>query len=179
MNSVPGISVVDSSPEFSLNRPQNIPESDAINFGKLLYGGSETGMAYPISIRSLSRHALLSGINGSGKTNTVQAILNNLSGRIPFLVIEPAKTEYVDWAIDQEFRFRQKLSRYFTNKQSLVSFSHQRESDIHHMGEVVLTFFGSSGFACQNIIRHSTNHQRLITRASCIHVQCWRLHLNS
>ena len=100
MNSVPGISVVDSSPEFSLNRPQNIPESDAINFGKLLYGGSETGMAYPISIRSLSRHALLSGINGSGKTNTVQAILNNLSGRIPFLVIEPAKTEYVDWAIE-------------------------------------------------------------------------------
>ena len=79
----------------------------------------------------------------------------------------------------QEFRFRQKLSRYFTNKQSLVQFSHQRESDIHHMGEVVLTFFGSSGFACQNIIRHSTNHQRLIARASCIHVQCWRLHLNS
>ena len=100
MNSVPGISVVDSSPEFSLNSPQNIPESDAINFGKLLYGGSETGMTYPISIRSFSRHALLSGINGSGKTNTVQAILNNLLGRIPFLVIEPAKTEYVDWAIE-------------------------------------------------------------------------------
>lgn len=100
LRSVPGISVVDSSPEFSLNRPQNILETDAINFGKLLYGGSETGMEYPISIRSLSRHALLSGINGSGKTNTVQAILNNLSGRIPFLVIEPAKTEYVDWAIE-------------------------------------------------------------------------------
>lgn len=100
LNSVPGISVVDSSPEFSLNRPQGMPAADSIEFGKLLYGGSETGMLYPISIRSLSRHTLLSGINGSGKTNTVQAILNSLNGRIPFLVIEPAKTEYVDWAIE-------------------------------------------------------------------------------
>ena len=100
LNSVPGISVVDSSPEFSLNRPLNISESDAIRFGKLLYGGSETGMEYPLSLRSLSRHTLLSGINGSGKTNTVQAILNSISGRIPFLVIEPAKTEYVDWAVE-------------------------------------------------------------------------------
>ena len=42
---------------------------------------------------------MLCGINGTGKTNTVQAILNSLSGGIPFLIIEPAKTEYVDWAI--------------------------------------------------------------------------------
>jgi hypothetical protein len=47
----------------------------------------------------LSRHTLISGINGSGKTNTIQAILNQL-GELPFLVIEPAKTEYVDWALE-------------------------------------------------------------------------------
>ena len=57
-------------------------------------------MDYHIPINSLSRHTLLSGINGSGKTNTVQAILNGIKEEIPFLVIEPAKTEYVDWALE-------------------------------------------------------------------------------
>ena len=96
LRSVPGISVVDSSPEFSLNQPKT---DEGISFGKLLYGGSLTNMEYKIPVDSLSRHALLSGINGSGKTNTVQAILNGIE-RLPFLVIEPAKTEYVDWALE-------------------------------------------------------------------------------
>lgn len=96
LHSVPGISVVDSSPEFSLSQPQT---DEGIAFGKLLYGGSLTNMEYRIPVDSLSRHALLSGINGSGKTNTVQAILNGIE-RLPFLVIEPAKTEYVDWALE-------------------------------------------------------------------------------
>ena len=98
LRSVPGISVIDSTPEFSLNQ-QKEQEGTNIEFGKLLYGGSLTNMSYRIPTDVLSRHTLLSGINGSGKTNTVQAILNNLQN-IPFLVIEPAKTEYVDWAIE-------------------------------------------------------------------------------
>lgn len=98
LRSVPGISVVDSSPEFNLNRPHSECE-DCTVFGKLLYGGSETGIDYKIPTNILSRHILLSGINGSGKTNTVQALLNGI-GKTPFLVIEPAKTEYVDWALE-------------------------------------------------------------------------------
>lgn len=98
LRSVPGISVIDSTPEFSLNQQEEV-NGNAIEFGKLLYGGSLTKMSYKIPTDVLSRHTLLSGINGSGKTNTVQAILNNLQN-IPFLVIEPAKTEYVDWAIE-------------------------------------------------------------------------------
>ena len=98
LRSVPGISVIDSTPEFSLNQQEKVKDN-AIEFGKLLYGGSLTNMSYKIPTNILSRHTLLSGINGSGKTNTVQAILNNLQD-IPFLVIEPAKTEYVDWAIE-------------------------------------------------------------------------------
>lgn len=99
LRSVPGISVIDSSPEFSLNM-QEKKEEKIIEIGKLLYGGSPTSMDYHIPISSLSRHTLLSGINGSGKTNTVQAILNGVKEVIPFLVIEPAKTEYVDWALE-------------------------------------------------------------------------------
>lgn len=95
---VPGISVVDSSPEFNLTAQAEVEKGD-IAFGKLLYGGSETSMSYHIPMRVLSRHILVSGINGSGKTNTVQAILNNI-GKLPFLIIEPAKTEYVDWALE-------------------------------------------------------------------------------
>lgn len=95
MHTVPGISVVDSSPEFCLNEQKEI----GIPFGHLLYGGTETTLKYQIPASALSRHTLISGINGSGKTNTIEAILNNI-GRLPFLVIEPAKTEYVDWAIE-------------------------------------------------------------------------------
>lgn len=100
LHSVPGISVIDSSPEFSLNQPEISTEEKTIDFGKLLYGGSETEMPYKLPVDLLSKHTLLCGINGTGKTNTVQAILNKLSGDIPFLIIEPAKTEYVDWAIE-------------------------------------------------------------------------------
>ena len=98
LRSVPGISVIDSTPEFSLNS-QPKEGNDNITVGKMLYGGSETELVYHIPLHSLSRHTLLSGINGSGKTNTVQAILNGVNNKIPFLVIEPAKTEYVDWAL--------------------------------------------------------------------------------
>lgn len=100
LRSVPGISVIDSSPEFSLNQPEINQEEKTIDFGKLLYGGTETEMSYRLPQDLLSKHTLLCGINGTGKTNTVQAILNSLSGNIPFLIIEPAKTEYVDWAIE-------------------------------------------------------------------------------
>ena len=103
LRSVPGISVVDSSPEFNLTAQAEVEEGD-IAFGKLLYGGSETSMPYHVPLRVLSRHVLLSGINGSGKTNTVQSILNNIGG-LPFLVIEPAKTEYVDWALEHNSKY--------------------------------------------------------------------------
>lgn len=98
LRSVPGISVIESSPEFSLNKDNSV-SNDSMAFGSLLYGGSETSVKYNIPIESLSRHTLISGINGSGKTNTVQAILNHMD-KIPFLVIEPAKTEYMDWALE-------------------------------------------------------------------------------
>ena len=98
LRSVPGISVVDSSPEFSLNEQETSKMDNNISLGQMLYGGSLTNIDYKIPISQLSRHTLLTGINGTGKTNTVQTILNGV-GQLPFLVIEPAKTEYVDWAI--------------------------------------------------------------------------------
>lgn len=100
LHSVPGISVVDSAPEFSLT-PQSVKESsDVLEFGKMLYGGSSSEIPVKLPIDTLSRHSLVCGVNGSGKTNTVLSILDGfMKSKRPFLVIEPAKTEYVDWAI--------------------------------------------------------------------------------
>lgn len=111
LRSVPGISVVDSSPEFCLNEPEHT-SSDIIQFGKLLYGGSVTSIDYSLPTDLLAKHTLLSGINGTGKTNTVQAVLDGL-GSTPFLVIEPAKTEYVDWAIEHNAKHPERPIKIF------------------------------------------------------------------
>lgn len=101
LRSVPGISVVDSSPDFSLNEQNIKGNSSVLDIGKLLYGGTETSIDCCMPLDTLSRHALVAGVNGSGKTNTVLSILSEFQkhGK-PFLIIEPAKTEYVDWAIE-------------------------------------------------------------------------------
>ena len=97
--SVPGISVIDSTPDFSL-RPIILDEKKRIEIGKLIYSNSETNLGIQIPISTLSRHVLVTGANGSGKTNTIFNILSEtLTRNLPFLILEPAKTEYVEWAI--------------------------------------------------------------------------------
>lgn len=101
LQSVPGISVVDSAPEFSLT-PQSVSDSaEVMDIGKMLYGGSSSEIPVKLPINTMSRHSLVCGVNGSGKTNTVLSILDGFMQRgRPFFVIEPAKTEYVDWALE-------------------------------------------------------------------------------
>lgn len=111
LRTVPGISVVDSSAEFSLNKLNSKSEGYS-KFGKLINGGTTTQMEYNLSIDSLSKHTLLCGINGTGKTNTVQSILNSI-GKTPFLIIEPAKTEYVDWASEYNSKNPEKPIKIF------------------------------------------------------------------
>ena len=50
---------------------------------------------YNISINALAKHAVVVGVTGSGKTTTVMNLLDAaVEAKKPFLVIEPAKTEY-------------------------------------------------------------------------------------
>lgn len=101
LHTVPGVNVVDSAPEFSLSPQQNINKSFTFDVGKLLYGGTSSNISVHLPLDTLSRHALVCGVNGSGKTNTVLSILDGfMKADRPFFVIEPAKTEYVDWAIE-------------------------------------------------------------------------------
>lgn len=54
-----------------------------------------THNSYQIALEDLTKHALVVGVTGSGKTTTVMNLLDHvIEARHPFLVIEPAKTEY-------------------------------------------------------------------------------------
>lgn len=101
MSSVPGLSVVDIWPDFSLTPQDNELGSFTIPLGRLIHDRQETPVAVSLNLDTLSRHSLVAGVNGSGKTNTVLSILEGfMKADKPVIVFEPAKTEYVDWAIE-------------------------------------------------------------------------------
>lgn len=64
--------------------------------GKVFSMGKETETEVNIDSNSLTMHTFVTGSTGSGKSNTVYEILNQLKNvyDIPFLVVEPAKGEY-------------------------------------------------------------------------------------
>jgi hypothetical protein len=79
---------------FGLN-PARLEAQDGLRLGRLqsTRGVLETPVGIPVE--QLDRHAFVTGITGSGKTNTVFVLLAALAERgVPFLVIEPAKSEY-------------------------------------------------------------------------------------
>lgn len=101
LHSVPGVSVLDRDPEFRLDVPTIENKKHPVGLGCLMYHGGKTDMQLSTSMDGFARHTLICGANGSGKTNTVLGILSEVSryDNGNFMVIEPAKTEYVDWAI--------------------------------------------------------------------------------
>ena len=79
--------------EFGLNFPQEIGEENRINLGKLVQSGNVIDkIDVFLDKESLDKHLFITGVTGSGKTTTCQNIL--VDSGLPFLVIEPAKTEY-------------------------------------------------------------------------------------
>lgn len=88
---VPGIPVKQRPPDFHPGaRNEDIPD-DAIDLGRFHVGGR----AY-VSKKSFTKHALITGFTGSGKSNTSLYLLDQFWRKfeIPFLVIESAKKEY-------------------------------------------------------------------------------------
>ncbi len=84
----------------SFSRNVSSPQPNDVILGNLLEGGKETSVPYPISLQTLVKHTLVTGITGSGKSNTCLRLLGELQKQdVPFLVIEPAKDEYVEWAM--------------------------------------------------------------------------------
>ena len=79
---------------FDVAQARRNDEEDSISIGSIESGG--IGQAdYMLRTSSLQRHAFVAGMTGSGKTNTVFNLLQQLHLRgVPFLVLEPAKSEY-------------------------------------------------------------------------------------
>lgn len=99
-SSLPGISVNDVWPDFCLTPQTFLQEDNVMPLGHLLYNRKVSDIKVSVPVNTFCRHALVVGVNGSGKTNTVLGVIEGfLKENKPLLVIEPAKTEYVDWAI--------------------------------------------------------------------------------
>jgi hypothetical protein len=83
------------SAEFSLaDIPPNDPDR-VIAIGNILDRGVDTGNLYHIDVDALQKHTIVCGVTGGGKTNTCFYLLRQLwKNKIPFMVIEPAKSEY-------------------------------------------------------------------------------------
>ncbi|TFH49773.1 MAG: ATP-binding protein, partial [Lysobacterales bacterium] len=87
---------------FGISRPRDfavdVPVGTVQNvvLGTTLCSGAREGSPLSIAVDDLTRHALIVGVTGSGKTTTALHLLNQLwtKHRVPFLVIEPAKSHY-------------------------------------------------------------------------------------
>ena len=76
------------------------------SIGKVVYDGNVLAQGdYVIDINALTRHCLIIGLTGGGKTNTAKHLLTTLWAKhnIPFIVIESAKREYWELARIQEW----------------------------------------------------------------------------
>ncbi|HEY9784324.1 MAG TPA: DUF87 domain-containing protein [Candidatus Obscuribacterales bacterium] len=91
---MPGFRIKRSA-DFSL---ASIPPKDpnrVIAIGNILDRGMDTGNLYYIDVDALQKHTIVCGVTGGGKTNTCFYLLGQLHKyNIPFMVIEPAKSEY-------------------------------------------------------------------------------------
>ena len=90
------------------NQPRALPPSDVIRVGVVKTASvtcteSESGRPTPplhwhfVNKDSMTKHALVVGATGSGKSVTTRFLIRELDRvRVPFLIVEPVKSEYFD-----------------------------------------------------------------------------------
>ncbi|MEU4513680.1 ATP-binding protein [Nonomuraea wenchangensis] len=92
---VPGVRVLDSG-FFDVTSEADGGE---LELGEILDGQDRAVGSFRVPLATLNRHAFVTGATGSGKSQTVRHLLEQLSrARIPWLAIEPAKSEYAAMA---------------------------------------------------------------------------------
>ncbi|MCL2442386.1 MAG: DUF87 domain-containing protein [Treponema sp.] len=96
---VPGLRFVKTSVRFASNPA--IITGDSICLGKIVDTGVVQKNEYRLEPDALVRHAIVAGSTGSGKSTTCKTIINEVMKRnIPVMIIEPAKDDYVRWAME-------------------------------------------------------------------------------
>lgn len=96
-HSVKGLSVTEHAPFAQEVLKRNGGEKKReFELGNVYHLGNETKTKAALDVESMTMHTFVTGSTGSGKSNTIYEILNQLRNAygIPFLVIEPAKGEY-------------------------------------------------------------------------------------
>lgn len=99
---VPGLRFVRNAVRFATNPPNLAADENCITIGNVMDTGVELEMPYAFDLKSLVKHALVTGVTGSGKSTTCRRLLEEVvSRKIPALIVEPTKDEYVRWALVQ------------------------------------------------------------------------------
>lgn len=102
---VPGLRFTKTAVRFANNAAELAPGAGVIDMGRIVDMGVEQSAEYRIDVNALVRHATVAGSTGSGKSTTCRKILRAvIDSGIPSLIIEPAKDEYVRWALEQNER---------------------------------------------------------------------------
>ncbi|MGV9301876.1 ATP-binding protein [Nonomuraea sp. NPDC004354] len=91
---VPGVRVLDAG-YFDVTSEA----TGELDLGAVLDGQDRAVGSFGVPLATLNRHAFVTGATGSGKSQTVRHLLERLSAvKIPWLAIEPAKSEYAAMA---------------------------------------------------------------------------------
>ncbi|ENU80992.1 hypothetical protein F975_00850 [Acinetobacter sp. ANC 3789] len=92
------LSVVETAPfgrSIQLLNQSKESDVDGLELGVLRHLWKEYNQKVILNKKQLTQHTLVCGSTGSGKSNTLYTILNELlQQKIPFLIIEPVKGEY-------------------------------------------------------------------------------------
>lgn len=97
---VPGLRFVKTVVRFA-NNPAKAETEDTISLGRIIDTGIVQKNTYDIDFNTLVKHTMIAGTTGMGKSTTCRRIIDGvLSHRVPVLVLEPAKDEYVQWALE-------------------------------------------------------------------------------
>jgi uncharacterized protein DUF87 len=83
-------------PDFDTVPPRlPAPDERPLVVGTVVERDQVTTTPYGVPLDALTRHAFVTGVTGAGKTNTLFHLLHQTAAAgVPFLVLEPAKTEY-------------------------------------------------------------------------------------
>jgi DNA helicase HerA-like ATPase len=96
---VPGVRVLDAGFFDVTSEAEAEAEGELVDLGHIVDGQDRAVGTFRVPLATLNRHAFVTGATGSGKSQTVRHLLEQLTkAGIPWLAIEPAKSEYAAMA---------------------------------------------------------------------------------